>query len=119
MAKSKISMPVNKQLAVMTKRALTVSLVVCAILISCVWGGDILSDRAYRLEIVGAAPLYSLSPYEYPKFNPVVTTLKPGQPVRVLRLRYGKDFQAFRVETKDGFIDWVIGSEGVKVVSHG
>jgi hypothetical protein len=103
----------------MTKRGLTISLVVCAVLMGGLWGGDILSDRAYRLEVVGAAPLYSLPPYEYPKLNPVVATLKPGQPVRVLRLRYGKDFQAFRVETEDGFVGWVIGGEGVKVVSHG
>jgi hypothetical protein len=88
-------------------------------LLGAVWGGDILSDRSYQLAIVGPAPLYSLPPHQYPASNPVAATLRPGQSIRVLRLRYGKDFQAFRVETADGRDGWVIGGEGIKVVSHG
>lgn len=83
------------------------------------WVGDIITDRSYKVAVVKAAPLYSLPPYEYPKANPLIATLQAGQPIRVLRMRYGKDFQAFRVETESGIEGWVIGGEGVQVVSRG
>jgi hypothetical protein len=83
------------------------------------WGVDVIADRSYRLAVVAPAALYSLPPHEYPQSNPVVATLQPGQPIRVLRLRYGKDFQTFRIETPDGPTGWVVGGEGIKVLSHG
>jgi hypothetical protein len=79
------------------------------------WGIDILIDRAYRLDVIEATPLYSLPPHEYPKSNPVLGTLAPQQSIRVLRLRYGKDFQAFQVETKKGIVGWVISGKKLKV----
>ena len=103
----------------MKKRALISVVVVIALVIAALWGSDILSDRAYRIVIVEPAPLYSIPPHEYPKTNPVVATLAPGTSVQVLRLRYGKDFQAFRVETDAGLVGWVIGGRSVKVVSNG
>ena len=105
-------------LAVMSKRIFAVvsGLVSLAGLL---WVGDIITDRSYKVAVVKAAPLYSLPPYEYPKANPLIATLQAGQPIRVLRMRYGKDFQAFRVETESGIEGWVIGGEGVQVVSRG
>jgi hypothetical protein len=99
-------------------RKLIFTIVVIATALGGLWGIDVLSDRAYQLEVFESAPLYSLPPHEYPKVNPIQATLKPGQAVHVLRLRYGKDFQAFRVETDDGIIGWVIGGEGVKVIKR-
>jgi hypothetical protein len=90
-----------------------------AVLLGAVWGADVISDRTYRLAVIGPTPLYAFPPHEYPDTNPVVATLNPGQPIRVLRLRYGKDFQAFRVETSDGRVGWVIGGEGINIVSAG
>jgi hypothetical protein len=85
-------------LTVMFKRTAIVLLAVAAIG-GALWGADVIADRSYQLAVVAPASLYSLPPHEYPKSNPTVATLQPGQPIRVLRLRYGKDFQAFRVET--------------------
>jgi hypothetical protein len=82
------------------------------------WGGDVLGDRQYQADVIGAAPLYSLPPHEYPASNPLVLTLRPGEHLRVLRVRYGKDFEALKVETAGGHIGWVIGGEGIKVVSR-
>jgi hypothetical protein len=81
------------------------------------WGGDILIDRAYRLVVIEPVPLYSLPPHEYPKSNPTIGTLKPQQAVRVLRLRYGKDFQTFQIETKEGVVGWIITGKELKVIS--
>ncbi len=103
----------------MSKRSLTTVALVIALAVGALWGADILSDRAYRIAIVEPTPLYSIPPHEYPKSNPVLATLAPGAQIQVLRLRYGKDFQAFRVETNTGLVGWVIGGGSVKVVSHG
>lgn len=84
-----------------------------------IWAGDIYTDRQYRLAVIASALLYSLPPHEYPISNPALATLKPNDELRVLRMRYGKDFQAFRVETKSGLVGWVIGGDGIKVLSHG
>lgn len=94
-------------------------LVLAAAIGGALWGLDVVSDRSYQLAVVAPTPLYSLPPHEYPQPNPVIATLQPGQPVHVLRLRYGKDFQAFRVETQDGRVGWVVGGEGIKVLSRG
>jgi hypothetical protein len=102
----------------MLKRTLIIVFIVVA-LIGGLWGADILSDRSYKLAVVRPAPLYSLPPHEYPRQNPTLATLTPGQHIRVLRLRYGKDFQSFRVETEGGVVGWVIAGEGIEVMSHG
>jgi hypothetical protein len=90
----------------MKKRVLTTIVVVIALVVVALWGGDILTDRAYRIVIVESAPLYSIPPHEYPKTNPVLATLATGASVQVLRLRYGKDFQAFLVKTNAGQVGW-------------
>jgi hypothetical protein len=93
-----------------------VFVIVCA---AGLWAADVFNDRSYKLSVVEPAPLYSMPPTQYPQTNPIILTLKPGEPIQVLRLRYGKDFEAFQVETSKGVAGWVIGGEGVKVVSRG
>jgi hypothetical protein len=55
-----------------------------------IWGGDVIGDRRYEVNVVGVAPLYSLPPHAYPRSNPLVETLRQGEHLRVLRVRYGK-----------------------------
>lgn len=81
------------------------------------WGADVAADRRYQLAVVEPTPLLSMSPLEYTETNPPLVTLQPGQPVKVLRMRYGKDFQTFKIETTSGTIGWVIEGQGVRVVS--
>ena len=83
------------------------------------WVGDIYVDHQYKVEVVKSAPLYSLAPTDYPATNPVALNLSVGNHLRVLRVRYGKDFEALKVETDEGNIGWVIGGDGVEVTSRG
>ena len=99
-----------------TRRYLIFVAVVSAV-VAAVWGVDIAADRRYQLAVVEPTPLLSVSPLEYPASNLPLATLQPGQQVKVLRMRYGKDFQTFKIETTSGTTGWVIGGQGVRVVS--
>ena len=101
------------------RTAALATLGVFSFIIVCLWGGDVLADRSIALAVVSPAPLYSLAPTDYPPSNPVILTISPGQRTKVLRMRYGKDFQAFRVETENGSVGWVVGGEGIKIESGG
>lgn len=90
-----------------------------ASVVAAIRGAVILADRNYKVAVVASAPLYSLAPHEYPQTNPLIQTLSPGQSLRVLRVRYGKDFEAFKVEAPGGRVGWVVGGQGVEVVSRG
>jgi hypothetical protein len=80
-----------------------------------VWGRDILADQSIKLAVVSPAPLYSLPPIDAPTENAIVLTVSPGQSLKVLRMRYGKDFQTFKVETETGSVGWVVCGEGIQV----
>jgi hypothetical protein len=75
---------------------------------------DKLIDRTATISVVADAPLYSLPPQDYPANNPCIAILKRGEPVKVLRVAHGKDFQTFRVETQSGQIGWVILGQGIQ-----
>ena len=83
-----------------------------------VWISDVLDDRKYIVALVAPTPLYAIAPTDYPAANPVTQTLPRDMPLKVLRVRYGKDFEAFKVETPNGTVGWVVGGEAVKVVSR-
>ena len=95
------------------------ALAMLALVAGALWIGDLAGDQNYTVAVVSPASLYSLPPTDYPSSNPVVQTLSPGVPLRVLRVRYGKDFEALKVETPSGEVGWVIGGEGVTVTSRG
>jgi hypothetical protein len=79
------------------------------------WPGDMVVDRTYKLSVVGDAPVYAQPPQQYPESNPKVATLTAGQPVKVTRMAYGKDFQTFHIEAEAGISGWVVAGEGIKV----
>lgn len=99
-------------------RKLTFITTAIAALCALAYGADVLMDRRYVAVIESAASLYALPPHEYPESNPVIATLPLGHPIRVLRVRYGKDFEALQVEATPGQIGWVISGEGVKVLTR-
>lgn len=82
-----------------------------------VWAGDLLVDRSHSITVVSDTPLYSLPPQDYPANNPQIATLKQGEPVKVIRIGHGKDFQAFRVETRSGQTGWVVLGKGIEARS--
>jgi len=102
----------TESLGVMRLVGIFVAILVCVI--ATIWGGDVLVDRSMSIAIVSDAPLYALPPQDYPANNPKVGTLRRGDPVKVTRSGYGKDFQAFRVETPSGQTGWVILGNGVE-----
>ncbi len=81
------------------------------------WAGDILVDRSRSIEVVSDAPLYSLPPQDYPSSNPQVGVVKRGEHVKVTRVGYGKDLQAFHVETSSGQSGWVVLGKGIEARS--
>jgi hypothetical protein len=82
-------------------------------------GLDYWESSHYVVAVISPAPLYSINPAEYPTSNPLVATILPGTTIRVLKVRYGKDFEALQVETSEKQTGWVISGEGVKVMSRG
>ncbi len=80
---------------------------------------DVAQDRRYVVQVVKATPLLTLPLHQYPRENPLGSLVIPGQRLQVLRVRYGKDFQAMRVETEGGEVGWVLNGNGVEVVSRG
>ena len=81
-----------------------------------VWLGDIYNDRQYRLVVLGPTPLYAASPLEQPRSNHVLGTLGPGQTVTVLRMRHGKDFRTFKIETATGIQGWVVEGQSARAI---
>ncbi|HEY9193697.1 MAG TPA: SH3 domain-containing protein [Methyloversatilis sp.] len=103
----------------MRRRIACFVLAMLALVAGALWIGDLAGDQKYTVAVVSPAPLYALPPTDYPNSNPVVKTLSAGVPLRVLRVRYGKDFEALKVETPNGEVGWVSGGEGVTVASRG
>ena len=103
----------------LNRRFLIPATVAFVLAVAVVYGVDVAADRRYQLAVVEPTPLLSVSPLKRSAPNPSLATLQPGQPIKVLRMRYGKDFQTFKIETTSGTIGWVIGGKGVRVVSTG
>lgn len=82
------------------------------------WLADVAADRRYVVAVVGPESLLALPPHEYPGINPSVETLQPGQSLQVLRVRYGKDFEALKVQAPSGHTGWVLSGGGVRVLSR-
>jgi hypothetical protein len=101
------------------KHSFSAFVLMIAILLGVLWGGDLLMDRTISIDVVAEAPVYSLPPQDYPANNPQVATLKPGQSVVVTRMGYGKDFQAFHIESAEGVSGWVVGGKGVQIHRRG
>jgi hypothetical protein len=69
---------------------------------------DVVADRRTQLDIDQTVLTYSLPPHEYPSTNPTAFTLSPREQTQVLRVRYGKDFQAVLVRRVSGEEAWVL-----------
>jgi hypothetical protein len=70
---------------------------------------DVHEDRQYQVRITGNTKLYnSESPSPDKRgVEGVIQILQPGDEVRVLRILRGSDYDAIRVELKDGRIGYI------------
>ena len=100
-------------------KSLAITIAFILVVAGGVFIADVAADRRYVVAVVGPEPLLSLPPHEYPAVNPIIETLQPGQALRVLRVRYGKDFEAIKVEAPNGKVGWVLSGSGVQVISRG
>ncbi|HWR17790.1 MAG TPA: hypothetical protein VN577_23370 [Terriglobales bacterium] len=65
---------------------------------------DINNDRQYRVRITGPVRLYdpNISLSRHSREDGVVDMLTPSNDVKVLRIRFGDDYEAIRVRLADG-----------------
>jgi len=83
------------------------------------FGHDIYRDRQHSMEILSTTPLLE-EPYPLHyghSENNVLNHLKKGDEVRVLRIKYGKDFMALKIEEKkSGAVGYVIYDDSIKLI---
>ncbi len=80
---------------------------------------DVVTDKRYVVAVISPTPLLYHPPHEYPSSNTALSTLQPGENVKVLRVRYGKDFEALQVERSSGESGWVFSGGAIEVLSRG
>lgn len=76
-----------------------------------VW--DLVDDRRYEIKILREVPIY-------PEWEPlngqeVIGAVRPGEQVKVLRIRYGKDYRAIRVQRENDSTGWLIPVDQVEL----
>jgi hypothetical protein len=85
-----------------------------ALVLFLVLGGsltDALSDRSHSVDVLKSAPLYA--EWDSPGGRSPIATVAPGEKLKVLRIRYGKDSLNIKVEREDGSVGWLVLEVGV------
>jgi len=75
---------------------------------STIWLRDLYLDRSNQIDVLKPLMLLKYPPQDYSETNPAVTTVHPGETVKVLRISYAKDFQAWRIQCPNGSEGWFI-----------
>lgn len=65
-------------------------------------------DRLFRISIKGDTPVMAQPYPAAARDNQIVEVAHPGDVVRVLRVRYGKGYLAFKVRLADGMQGYLI-----------
>lgn len=105
------------------KKYAIVLLLVIPSCIFIVWGLDVYKDRCHQIIVKSSTLLYKTeTDAAYAdalnKEKPIaIKPLFPGENVAVKRTTYGKDYWAFKIETSDGTVGWVVaGQEGIEII---
>ncbi|MNL29805.1 hypothetical protein D3C87_1515040 [compost metagenome] len=69
---------------------------------------DIWEDRSQSVSIIQQTALYD--DWEFGDRQKSIGKVERGENLKVLRIRYGKDFMAIKVERNDGSVGWIIWS---------
>lgn len=73
---------------------------------------DVLQDRRTTVSITGRVPFYADWDLG-PRHQVPVGEIGPSKSIKVLRVRYGKDFEAIKVPTGEGQTGWVFSGANV------
>jgi hypothetical protein len=65
---------------------------------------DIVKDRSKTIKVIRTIPLYK----EWEPFTGqgTMSSAEPGEKLKVLRIRYGKDYMAIKVEKENEAVGW-------------
>jgi hypothetical protein len=72
------------------------------------WQSDISSDKEYQLEVLEPVSLLKEPPQSNPATNDEIGQIHPHEPVKVMRMAYGKDFRAWKVLSSNNQSGWII-----------
>jgi len=95
-------------------RLVKVGIAVAAVAVtaSALVGLDVVQDRQTTVSITGPAPLYP-DWDTGPRYQSAIGVIGPSTSTKVLRVRYGKDFEAIKVRTDAGQTGWVFSGANV------
>jgi hypothetical protein len=82
------------------------------------WAYDIYQDRQIRISIEGPVCMYEapeLAAYPRLQGKPIMQ-LNPGEAISVLRVRYGKDYMAIKLQTANESIGWVCFDRNIRII---
>ena len=65
-----------------------------------------------QLEVMKPITLLEKAPQDYPKENKEVGKIQIGEKTKVLQMRYGKDFRAWKVRNSMGEEGWFVEANG-------
>ena len=74
---------------------------------------DLRQDRSQTLKILKPTALYE--EWGAISSTPSIGTVDAGEKLKVMRIRYGKDFMYVKVERTDGSTGWIIPDAGVEL----
>jgi len=77
---------------------------------------DVRADQNKAINILKATPFYE--DWGAISSTPFIGTVEPNEKLKVLRIRYGKDFMYVKVERIGGATGWIIFSDGVVLGSE-
>lgn len=67
---------------------------------------DLKEDRAKTIKVLKTTPMFS--DWEAISGTPSIGNVEPGEKLKVLRIRYGKNFMNVKIEKEDGSVGWLI-----------
>jgi hypothetical protein len=84
-----------------------------------IWLGDVASDRSYVAVIEKPLSLYKTPDQAAYGGGAPIDSLKKNENVKVMRISYGKDYMAVKLEKLNGKADWVVVSDGIRIYKPG
>lgn len=93
----------------MIKKALYLSITILILVPVGIYVWDVMQDRSKSITIRSRMAIYrDWDRLKDQDPNEIVDTVEPGEKLKVLRIRYGKDYRAVKVEKGNGSVGWMM-----------